>query len=508
MFLTLFYFLLIGYYLFRWGKQHWLVTNNWLLPLLFLGKCGFALFFLFVYTYHYGGGELTADAARFFEESKVFHALSQSQPEMYVQFLFGLENTPEIVDQFMPELSHWNATSRSLPNDSRNVIRLNSLLFFISNGQILVHFLFFSFISFLASLDFAKFLRHHSNAPYWMLLTALTLFPSVAFWTSSIIKEPLMIVGLLLLIRGVLDMQLNWKWRVMRVGIGLTCMLLFKPYVLFVLLPFLGYYLVSSALKTNIQHALAVIAFVVFGILALRTSGKSDQFVHLISRQQQDFMNVRDGGLYLKKDQHYYYYVYFENRNNFEVRGNQARLIQEMGCYIAHKSDHNDRYLHRLTEIGEDFEIEVRMSKAGSGIDVTRINNSGWTMLRIIPEVLVNVVVRPWPWDNGSWLKYLAFLENVALIVMLVLSLLFGRIVSSNERRWLWSFMLFALCLMVVVGWTTPVLGAIVRYKIPATLAVVIFILVKLDFVRLQQKLSRLNYSGLKILGSTRTALK
>jgi hypothetical protein len=463
--------------------------NNWLLPFLFLVKCGFALFFLYIYTYHYGGGELTADAARFFEESKVFHALSQTQPKMYFQFLLGLENTPEVVDQFMPELSHWNATSRSLPNDSRNVIRLNSLLFFISNGEILVHFLCFGFVSFLASLDLAKFLRRYSNAPYWMLLTGLILFPSVAFWTSSIIKEPLMMVGLFLLIRGVFDVQLSWKWRLARLGVGLTCMFLFKPYVLVVLLPILVYFVLSSKLRTNIQHFLGVISFALVALLTLWMSGKSDQVVQLISRQQQDFMNVRDGGLYLKKDQHYYYYVYFENRKNFEIQGNRARLIQETGCYIAHKSDHNDRYLHRLTDIGTDFEIEVRMAKAGSGIEVTRINNSGWTMARIIPEVMVNASVRPWPWDNGSWLKYLALLENILLIVVLILSFVFGRRLSPNERRGLWCLMMFALSMLVVVGWTTPVLGAIVRYKIPATMALVIFVFVKLDFMRIQQKL-------------------
>jgi hypothetical protein len=484
------YLILLLLYFYRWSEKHWQVSNKMVLPLFFMGKIGFALFFLYIYTYHYGGGELTADAGRFFKESRVFFNLCFEHPDMYLKFLFGLESDPHIVDAYMPELSHWNATTRTMPNDSRNVIRINSLLHFISFGEILVHFVCFSFFSFMAALDLAKFLRRLSTLTYEVIVLLLTLFPSIAFWSGSIIKEPLLIVGIFLLFRGVFDAELSLKGKLWRCFLGILLMAMFKPYVLLVLIPILLYHLVIARFFHSMKALIfSTIGCISLAILSLFMVGKLDDGIHIISRQQQDFMNVRDGGLYLAKDSAYQYYVYFGNRSQFRVEGNIAELLEPTGVLVVHKSDYEDRYASKLEEIGTKFTIEVQMSQAGSGIEVTRINESGWTMLRMIPEVLVNVLFRPWPWDKGSWLIIPAFIENVILILLLIVSFIFHRTLSVNEKRIIWSLCLFAVALMLIVGWTTPVLGAIVRYKMPATLALLIIVIIQIDYKRIRRKL-------------------
>lgn len=489
MIITLFFFLLVLFYFLKWGKKHWQVDNQWLIPVLFLGKCGFALFFLYIYTYHYGGGELTADAARFFHESKVFFNLFFEHPEMYFKFLLGLENDALVVDQYMPELSHWNASSRTLPNDSRNVIRINSLLHFVSNGEILVHFLIFSFVSFLAALDLSMFVRRVSNVPLPIVLVFLTLMPSIAFWSSSIIKEPLMLAGLFFLIRGVFDQHISTKGKVLRWVIGLVLMWLFKPYILFLLLPVLLYYLfIARFFSTWMGLLSSATLTIILGIGLLAALGKLDDGVHIVSRQQHDFMNVRDGGLYLIKDSSYQYYIYFENRDNFLIQGSTAQLLKPTGALIVHNTDYSDRVPYTLDSVGHVYDVFLRLTQAGSGIDVTRINDSGWTMVKMIPEVLVNTVVRPWPWDKGSWLIIPAFIENVIVIFLVLLSFVFRRSLNGIEKQWVLTLMLFSLGVFCVVGWTTPVLGAIVRYKIPATAALVIVSLIQLDYQKLIQR--------------------
>jgi hypothetical protein len=480
------YLIFLLFLLHKWGKKRY-PEVKWWLPIIFIGKLLFALFFLYVYTYHYGGGELTADAGRFFQESQVFYKLFWEHPDMYFKFFFGIENDPLIVDAFMDELGHWNTSALTLSNDSRNVIRINSLLFFISNGKILVHFLVFSLISFLATIDLALFIRKWSTLSFPVVLAVLALLPSVAFWGSSIIKEPLMLAGLCILIRGVFD-DLSFKRRWWRILLGLALMLMFKPYVLAIFLVVLLFYFVFSRLLPKLQ-LVNVLVFFILGALMAQWSGKLDTAVSVISRQQQDFMNVRDGGLYLDIDDDYYYYVYFSNRDKFQfLDGRLAVLKEPTGAYLAHKRNYNDRKTVPLTNVGEVYPVHLTMSQAGSGIDVTRIDNSLWTMIKMMPEVLFNTTIRPLPSDKGSWLKYPAFIENILLFLGLILITLFARRkLNKRIKRMVWTLIVFAFLVFVVVGWTTPVLGAIVRYKVPGVLALGIVGLLLIDFYKIQK---------------------
>lgn len=471
-----------------WSKKRY-PEMKWCIPLIFTGKILFALFFLYVYTYHYGGGELTADAGRFFKESQIFYNLFWEHPDMYFKFFFGIENDPLVVDAFMEELGHWNSTSRSLPNDSRNVIRVNSLIFFISNGKILVHFLLFSLISFLATIDLAQFIRKWSTLSFPVVLAVLTLLPSVAFWGSSIIKEPLMLAGLCLLIRGIFD-DMSFKRRWWRILVGLLLMLLFKPYILGVFLVAIVFYVFFTRLLPKLQ-LINMLIFFILGALIAQWSGRLDSVVQLISRQQQDFMNVRDGGLYLEIDDDYYYYVYFSNRSKFEYKEEGVAVLKEpTGAYFAHQRDYNDRKNVLLDEVGKEYPIHLSMTGAGSGIEVTRIDNSFWTMIKMIPEVIYNTTIRPLPNDKGSWLKYPAFIENILLFFGLLLITLFARRKLNKQiKRMVWSLLVFSFLVFVIVGWTTPVLGAIVRYKVPGVLAIGIIMLLLIDNYKIRKLL-------------------
>jgi len=452
-----------------------------------MGKLLFAFFFLYVYTYHYGGGEVTADAGRFFKESQVFYNLFWEHPAMYFNFFFGIENDPLVVDAYMQELGHWNTAAHTLSNDSRNVIRVNSLILFISNGKILVHFLIFSLISFLATVDLAQFIRKWSTLSFPVVLAVLTFLPSVAFWGSSIIKEPLMLAGFCFLVRGVFD-DLSFKRRWWRVVLGVLLMFMFKPYVLAIFVCAMAFYFVFSRLLPKLQLVNIVVFFIV-GALIAQWSGKLDPMVQLISRQQQDFMNVRDGGLYLDVDDDYYYYVYFSNRDKFEYKeGGIALLKEPTGAYFAHKTDYTNRKNVVLTEVGKEYPIYLQMSGAGSGIEVTRINNSFLTMIKMVPEVLFNTTIRPLPNDKGSWLKYPAFLENILLFFGLVLITIFARRkLNKRVKRLVWSLLVFAFMVFLIVGWTTPVLGAIVRYKVPGLLAIGIVMLLLIDYYKIRK---------------------
>lgn len=460
--------------------------KSFILPGFFAIKFLIALFFLYVYTFYYGGGELTADAGRFFEESKVLKNVFHQSPIDYFKFLFGLENDPAFINKYLESTTHWNAGNQVLPNDSRNVIRVNSLLLFISNGQVVIHFLIFSLASFLGGLDLYQFIKKHSKLPKGLLLFLMTLTPSIAFWSSSIIKEPLMILGLCLALRATFD-QISFKRKLWRFIIGGILLLSFKPYVfacLFVSLIF--FWFISKVTKSQILN---LFLYMAIGFGTLFFTGLMDKAVYLISKQQEDFINVRDGGLYLFEDDEHYFYVYYNNRNHFDIKGNMAVLKEPVGAFHMRIDNNFDRRPVKLTNVGKSYRIGVRMEKAGSGIPITPIKNSGVTMLKMIPEVLFNTFIQPVPKKNSSWLQYPAFIENIIILFGLFLAvIIYPRKLSHKEARIFFSLTIFSLMIYLIVGWTTPVVGAIVRYIIPGLYGIVLIISLKIKTISVLEK--------------------
>lgn len=460
--------------------------KSFVLPGFFALKFLIALFFLYVYTFYYGGGELTADAGRFFEESKMLKNVFNQSPTNYFKFLFGLDNDPAFINKYLESTSHWNGGNQVLPNDSRNVIRVNSLMLFISDGQVLIHFLLFSLASFLGGLDLYQFIKKRSKLPKGLLLLLMTLTPSIAFWSASIIKEPLMILGLCIVIRAAFD-NISIKRKTWRFLLGGLLLVSFKPYVFLCLIAALIFYWFFS--KITRSQILNTFIYGSLGFGTLFFTGLLDKGIYSISKQQEDFMNVRDGGLYLFEDEEHYLYIYYNNRDHFTIKGNQATLTEPVGAFHMRIDNNFDREPIQLTNVGKTYRIGVRMTQAGSGIPITPIKGSGATMLKIIPEVLFNTLIRPIPKLNSSWLQYPAFIENILVLIGLIFAIIvFPRKLSRKENRMLYSLILFSLMIYLIVGWTTPVVGAIVRYIIPGLLGVVLIVALHIRTVPILDK--------------------
>ncbi len=485
-------YLLLAYSLvWRTGTRHVNDVSPLRLLFLFTVKLCYAYFFLFVYTDYYGGGELTADAGRFFRESIILNNVFYQSPRDFLHFIAGWRENPELIEHYLSATSHWNAGNQFLPNDSRNVIRVNALLYFISNGSVYIHFLFFSLCSFLASLDFFQLLRKHSAIKGKWLIVFVTIAPSIAFWSSSIIKEPLLIVGLFILMRGIFD-TINWKRKTWRIVLGALFLIGFKPYVAIVFICALFFYLIWSRITR--RQIVNIITFVLFGFGLLYATGGLQKMTTVISKQQEDFMNVRDGGLYLDAGNDQYYYIYFNNRKAFDIHNRKAVLQRPVGAFLMDIDDNFTRDPVHLDAVGDTFHVAVAMDQAGSGIEVTTIQGSFPTMIKMIPEVLFNTLIRPLPKPTKTWLQYPAFIENCCYLIFLFLALVPARRRSINKKevRMIWTMALFAFFVLLIVGWTTPVVGAIVRYVIPAHVGLLAIILIMIDPQKLKRTINHI----------------
>lgn len=104
---------------------------------------------------------------------------------------------------------------------------------------------------------------------------------------------------------------------------------------------------------------------------------------------------------------------------------------------------------------------------SGSLISDYKIANSWWGIISFLPTAWYRVVFLPWP-IGGSWMEIFAGLENVALLLFVILRLRnIKRFRLTNEFCFA---LLFIVLLYTIIGITVPVMGAMVRYKVPAFL--------------------------------------
>lgn len=443
------------------------------------------MFFLMIYSNHYGNGTLSADAGKFLDESRILRNVFFHSPSDYFKLLFGLDNSKELILKYLQETHHWDANSQLLINDNRNILRLHSLIQFISFGYVYIHLLFFSIISFFGSYHFYKGVKEWVAIPKRLLFWGLLLIPSVLFWSSSILKEPLMLLGFGLLVNGILgENSVKKRWSLIVPGIFLLIM--FKPYVILSAIPALLFFVLTKLFKRK-QLLLSSITFIIFiAVGLLLFGGLRTKVIETLSRKQYDFINVSKGGIHLRGDT-CFYYVKPELMSNVE-------LHVEDEYAIVHKPTKVDILISKDLSMPQQtilqpsdriYTVPFYQDKCSSYIEVTRINNSFTNLLKNIPEALVNSLFRPFFGDPGSNLKFFAIIQTLLLNLFLIFAIIKRRQLDVTTRNIVLSLLIFAVTLATVIGWVTPVLGAISRYKIPIDL-----VLVAIGFILLPWPLS------------------
>ena len=457
--------------------------NPWIVPSAFLLKIIVGSFFLYVYSIHYGRGALSADAGAFMRESKMVFEVFSKSPLDYFKLLSGIGETDELIHNYLPKTFHWDVGDLTIINDSKNVLRVHSLIHFFSLGNAFIHMLVMSFLSLLATIHLYKAIRSYSNLKSYLLFGLILLVPSAFFWTSGILKEPMMYLGLALFVRGLLDPTMG-KRKFYFIPTGFVLMLLFKPYVLACLIPALGFHLIYRSLGgESILKSLGIsIGF--FAVVVIIFPKTEETFTHYISRKQFDFDNVGKGGIHVLGDTCFYYFKPSQ-MDQLEFNGNFVSLKEPVDAYIIYFGSIKSPIPLRLEPTDEVWKLAYKSVGCLSYIEPTLIENSTEQLIRNIPESLSNSVFRPYPGDPGSWLKIPAMIEVWLIFIAFLICLYYRRKLNSFERGLIGSMLLFAICLFLLIGWTTPVIGAIARYRFPAQLALVFVGLIIVDSKKL-----------------------
>ncbi|HET6225007.1 MAG TPA: hypothetical protein VFF27_01925 [Bacteroidia bacterium] len=432
--------------------------------LLFLLKIVSAIFVwkLFVAAYP------ISDADIYFDASKVMYDVFFKNKTIFLKLFFGIGDSPEL-QLLRTHMQIWNTTSGSfLIVDSRTMIRLNALLRFFSLGYFNVHAIILCFLSFIGLTHLYKlfypYFRHRS---VWLII-ACYLFPSLVFWSSAVLKEGILFLGIgLTLYHCQCGLRTNYSYKnSIGLVVGVTLLVLIKMYVLLAMLPALlaNFWIANSNHKKIILKYVGAYIFFLFFLLSAHAISPSLDFGKVINKKQTDFGNVAKGGRLFRHDSCFIYLDYrvVEDRlqqvapHTFKLKDGYRYASFGLGKTDTTYIDSRDtnRFVPFLTLVPSQSTFTIHKIKPNM-IDI----------LKNAPMAFVNILIIPSLFELDKAFAGLILVENLILLICLFASFFFLK--KDMPLAMVLFCASFVFILFALIGLTTPILGAVVRYRIP-----------------------------------------
>jgi hypothetical protein len=448
--------------------------SKWDLSIGFLVKSLVSLLFIYIFSNYYGPGIMAFDSYQYNIDGKILNDVFYKSPIDYLKLLTGIGEDKYMVNHYLEKTGKWYYSYTFFLDDAKNVIRLSSLIHFVSFNSFIIQFLIFDLLSLIGIFYCYRAIKKFSKIHPSILFYGILVLPSLLFWSSALLKEPILLLGIGLFLYTTINFDLkNFKILIMFL-ISIILLVAFKPYV-FISIILIGIILFfHEYLKIN--RWLSLLIFCVIGIISLYSSRKlSDLIVKPISFKQHDFINAGTGGLFCMDTlTRVEYNINERDYNKIKLEGKNVFIKQKVEINEINRFNRDVLPLVVDSNSNLNLKFLTRLVKSTSYIEVTPIKVSLNQLLLNIPEALVNSMFRPWLTDPGKEFKYFASIETILLFGFLVFAIINKKRLSKSEKTLVFSLLLFALSISLIIGWTTPILGAIVRYRAPVYLAILL----------------------------------
>jgi hypothetical protein len=133
----------------------------------------------------------------------------------------------------------------------------------------------------------------------------------------------------------------------------------------------------------------------------------------------------------------------------------------------------------------KSFNVLVQATHAKSAIKIPEIDPTPSSILFHSPMAILRVFTRPSIFDSRSPLILMSAVENIFILLLGAACLVLSRKNGNLNIHLFWFSIFFVICMYSLIGLITPVLGAMVRYKVPALLFLIFIFISILDIDKL-----------------------
>jgi len=358
-----------------------------------------------VYTYIYTDRH-TADVFKYFDDSAVMHNALFDRPMDYLRMVLSIGNdTPYFTGKYYAVMNNWiRQFENNIYNDSHTMIRLNAVMRLFSFGHYHVHTVFACFLSTTGLVALFRTFAPLVRGLERGLILGVFLWPSLLFWASGVLKESLLIFGLGLFMIGVIGLPMDrHRWRAI------------------------------LAIVIGLSIMLVVKFYVLFCLLP----GLAALLWHR-----------RSGGNAILK--------------SVAVHALAVAVVVFSGTVLPGYD-----VLELLALKQRDFIGMATAVQSGSYVQLPLLESDIWSFARNAPHALYMTLLSPIAALGTGALGWVSAAENALLVLVPVVALRYRRPWSKVDKPLLFFCLSFILLLALLIGWTVPVIGALVRYRIP-----------------------------------------
>lgn len=422
------YILLVFYIIHKWD----LFKNDSISKREFHFAFGLKLIAAFclylIYTEYYRERHL-ADIFKFYDDSLILSESFFEKPIDFFKILLNLDFNKEYFENtYYINMNHWDTSySSPLLNESRLMIRINAIINIISLNNYCVNVTTFVFSGFIGLAMILKSINHLiTNSRQRILFWSLILFPSILLWSSGILKEPLIILSIGMILWSTKKLSKFGKNNlkcILLLSIGLLLMLKLKFYVFACFAPALVVFLISNRFKKSpIYVTVSTFILLLITIVILNLFESNYNPLEIIAKKQNDFIRL------------------------------------------------------------------ATFYKAGSYFYLAPISSDLLSFSKAAPIGIINGFFRPFPGNIHNITHVLPLIENIILYAFFIYLILLNKKefikIPHDKSSLIISSLFFTFLLFTLLGMTTPVIGALVRYKLPATLFLIILSLIIYDHTK------------------------
>ncbi len=348
-----------------------------------------------------------ADIFRYYKDSKVISNTLKSNPANYFKLMLGYDNQNSDLLPYYKSMNNWEySNNNQLFSNNRLIIRFLAFINIFTFGSYFADIVIAIFLSFMGLFWIFRFYNYHIDNRKWIIFAIVFFFPSIAFWSSGILKESLLFfaLGLLLNCGNYALKKQKPILRTIIVFIALSIIFNIKAFVFFILLPPLIAYLWNK-FKPGRR---TIIPYFILSFIAFSFASESSKII--------------DTGVF-------------------------------------------DLLINKQL----DFTEVAINTKANSLISPILFNATPLSVVLNSPIALINTLFRPMLWETTNLQMTAAAMENLLLLILIFLIVIFPS-KNVNNKNLFWFGLVFSLSYMVIIGLSTPVLGALSRYRVPALL--------------------------------------
>jgi len=359
-----------------------------------------------VYQYIYGNG----DTFVYYAHTQIISSFRSESFYSWWQIIINSPTSSNVhslacMDRVLEE-GYISSLVYSIPENA-NVAKIASVFNIICFNSYPAIAMFFGFFSFLGCwYIFRVFYQFFPD--YKKQLALLCLFlPSLWFWGNGILKDPISLVGLGIVVFNVFCNNKFWIKRLVLIALGSAILLNTKSYIFSaLLLALILAYSISIFKKFDLMGKL-IFFVVIFGSLGL-----------------------------------------FYSQSSILIFDVFKEIISTSQLFLNSYSSVSDE---------------------GTGGIVKQIDPTPFGFLNFLFQGLINVFLRPFPWELRTIIYVFSILENLLLYYILFKKIKITSIITPSPKALIFIrfAILFFIILGIIIGITTFNLGTISRYRLP-----------------------------------------